>query len=706
MIPTEHAVVPRSGDQKIQARHHDRLAVVYVRQSTMHQVLRHQESTQVQYGLVEHAQRHGWPRERILVIDDDLGLSGASADHRLGFQRLLGELALNHVGAIFGVEMSRLARSCRDWYQLLELCALFGTLICDCDGVYDPSCYNDRLLLGLKGTMSEAELHILKQRMWQGALNKARRGELVSRVPIGYLRNEASQVVINPDEQVQGVVRGIFDLYDRLGTCQAVLGHLVRQGTQLPFRVHTGPRKGQTEWRRPSHSTIKNILAHPIYAGAYVYGRSCQNPQSRLRRRCTKHLPRDEWLVLLRDRLPAYISWQQFEDNQERRRQSRSQTATRGSVRKGRALLAGLMVCGRCGQRMGTVYCGTASLPRYTCVTNHTVYGEPRCQGLSARAVDDEVVRLTLNALTPAVLDLSLQVARDIEVQRADAEAGWRHRLERAGFEAERAARQFHAVEPDNRLVARTLESAWEDRLRELRGLQEQYQRFMLDRPNVPTDEEQDRIRRLAGDVPLLWHAPSTADSDRKEILREVIDRIVVNVEGESEWVEARVYWAGGSQTYTRFRRPVARVDQLSTWPSLRQRLRALLDEGVKIPAIAEHLNREGFRAPNGKRFGEPTVRTMMMRCNFSTIRRGPSVRTAGLSEHQWLIPELAATLRVGHQTVYGWIRKHRVEAKQLDDGRWVVTANPEKCRELTAFQKHQQSQRARHESTSQIAKL
>ena len=228
-------------------------------------------------------------------------------------------------------------------------------------------------------------MHILKQRMWQGALNKARRGELVSRVPIGYLRNEASQVVINPDEQVQGVVRGIFDLYDRLGTCQAVLGHLVRQGTQLPFRVHTGPRKGQTEWRRPSHSTIKNILAHPIYAGAYVYGRSCQNPQSRLCRRCTKHLPRDEWLVLLRDRLPAYISWQQFEDNQERRRQSRSQTATRGSVRKGRALLAGLMVCGRCGQRMGTVYCGTASLPRYTCVTNHTVYGEPRCQGLRSR---------------------------------------------------------------------------------------------------------------------------------------------------------------------------------------------------------------------------------------------------------------------------------------------------------------------------------
>jgi DNA invertase Pin-like site-specific DNA recombinase len=706
MNNTVRPSTPLLAEKKIQARHQERLAVVYIRQSTVHQVQRHQESTQVQYNLVEHAERFGWPRERLLVIDDDLGLSGASAEKRQGFQRLLAEVALDHVGAVFGVEMSRLARSCKDWYQLLELCALFGTLICDLDGVYDPSCYNDRLLLGLKGTMSEAELHILKQRMWQGALNKARRGELVSRVPIGYVRNEAGQVSMNPDEQVQSGVRLIFNLYERLGTVTGVLRHLVRNGLQLPFRVHTGPDKGQIAWRRPSRSTLKNILAHPIYAGAYVYGRSCQNPITRQRRQRPRRLPREDWLVLLRDRVPPYISWQQFEENQARLAQNRSRAESRGSVRRGRALLAGLLVCGRCGNRMCTQYCGPASLPRYFCAANRVVYGEPCCQGLAARALDDEVVRLTLIALMPTALEVSLQVAQDIQTQRAEAEAQWRQRLERATYEAERAARQYHAVEPENRLVARTLESAWEEKLRERLELQEQQQRFLREQPNVLTADEQERIRCLASDVPALWHACGTTDVDRKEILREVIERVAVNVEGESEWVEAKIYWAGGHQTYTRFRRPVARVDQLSTWPILRQRLRTLLDADVRVPTIAERLNAEGFRAPNGKRFGEPTVRTLMMRYNFSAIRRDQNTIVSELRENEWLIPELAAKLRVGYQTIYSWIRKKRINARQLDDGRWAVTADADECRRLAAFQTHQQQRRQHHQVTSRGVKL
>lgn len=693
---------PRSAEKKIQGRHHERLAIVYVRQSTVHQVQRHQESTEVQYSLVDHAERYGWPRERILVIDDDLGLSGASAERRQGFQRLLSELALDHVGAIFGVEMSRLARSCKDWYQLLELCSVFGTLICDLDGVYDPSCYNDRLLLGLKGTMSEAELHILKQRMWQGSLNKARRGELFSRVPIGYVRTAAGEIAMNPDEQVRGAVRLIFSLYDRLGTIQGILRQLVQDGVQLPFCIHTGPNKGQLEWRRPNQSTLKNILSHPIYAGAYVYGRSCQNPQTRQRRHCHRQLPQEAWLVLLRDRLPAYISWEQYEGNQSRLQENRSRPESRGSVRRGQALVAGLAVCGRCGSRMGTQYCGPANQPRYFCTANQVVYGVPRCQSLSARALDDEVVRLTWDALTPAALEVSLQVAEDIQAQRAEAEAHWRQRLERASYEAERAARQYRAVEPENRLVARTLESTWEEKLREHRELQENYQRFQRERPNVLSAAEREQIRRLAGDVPTLWHANGTTDIDRKEILREVIDRVVVNVEGESEWVEAKVYWAGGHQTYTRFRRPVARLDQLSSWSALREQVSKCVAANMGVRAIAERLNAEGFRAPNGKAFGKASVRMLLLRTKLSASRRRPD----GLRVDEWLIPELAAELEIGHQTIYGWIRKGRAEARQLPNGRWVITADADTRRELTAFKAHQRQRREHHQSASRAAKL
>jgi DNA invertase Pin-like site-specific DNA recombinase len=694
---------PLGAERKIQARHQERLAVVYIRQSTVHQVQRHQESTRVQYNLVEHAERFGWPRERILVIDDDLGLSGASAEKRRGFQRLLGEVALDHVGAIFGVEMSRLARSCKDWYQLLELCALFGTLICDLDGVYDPSSYNDRLLLGLKGTMSEAELHVLKQRMWQGSLNKARRGELVSRVPIGYVRDEAGRISMNPDEQVQSCVRLIFDLYERLGTITGVLRHLVRNHIQLPFRAHTGPNKGRIEWRRPSQSTLKNVLAHPIYAGAYVYGRSCQNPVTRQRRQRPRRLRREDWLVLLRDRVPPYISWQKFEENQARLEENRSRSESRGSVRRGRALLPGLLVCGRCGSRMGTQYCGPASRPRYFCCANRVVYGEPRCQGLAARALDDEVVRLTLKALMPTALEVSLQVARDIQKQRADAETHWKQRVERAAYETERAARQYHAVEPENRLVARTLESAWEEKLRAQRELQEEHERFLGEQPRVLTTAEHEQIRRLAADVPLLWNAAATTDADRKEILREVIDRVVVNVEGESEWVEAKVYWVGGHQTYTRFRRPVARVDQLSTWPALRERLRELLDAGVDMPTIAERLDAEGFRAPNGNRIGVPTLQTLML---HFTLRKRRRIAAPGLRSDEWLVADLSAHLNVGYQTIYGWIRKNQVPARRLPDGRWVVTADADRCRELTAFKARQQMRRQHHLASSEGAAL
>ena len=693
-----------AGWSKIGNRQRDRLAIVYVRQSSVSQVQHHRESTQLQYGLVDHARRLGWDPQRIAVIDDDLGLSGASSRERLGFQRLLGEVALDHVGLVLGVEMSRLARSCKDWYHLLELCALFETLICDLDGLYDPGCYNDRLLLGLKGTMSEAELHVLRQRLWQGALQKARRGELPSKGPVGYVR-DGDGLALDPDEPARGVVRFVFELFDRLGTMNAVLRELVSSGIRLPVRPAGGPGKGQLSWRRPSQSALQNMLSHPAYAGAYVYGRSGQSRRPRQQKRPAR-LPRGQWLVLLRDRHPAYISWEQYEANQERLRQNRSRYACRGSVRSGRALLAGLVVCGRCGYRLRTQYGGRSSRPRYTCSAGQTRLGEPRCQCLNALGLDEEVVRLTFRALTPPALEVSLRVADDLYRQRESALTLWKQRLERADYEAERAARQYHAVEPENRLVARTLEAAWEETLRVRRDLREEHRRFLEEQPRGIAEGEREQIRRLAADVPALWNAGSTTDADRKAVLREVIDRVVVNVEGESEWVAASIHWVGGGRTDTRLRRPVQRMEQLSTWPDVRRRIEALLGEGLSAPGIATALNAEGLLTATGRCFTEGVVRAVMTRQGLRPARPTSPGEPLPLGRNEWLVGQLAAKLRVTHGMVHQWIKAGRAEGRQRDDGRWVVTADEATCRDLVAYRERQRRRREYHEAASAAAKL
>jgi DNA invertase Pin-like site-specific DNA recombinase len=671
-------------EHKILSRHLDRLAVVYVRQSTVHQVMRHQESTQLQYGLAERARRLGWPPERVLVIDDDLGLSGASADRRPGFQRLLGEVALDHVGLILGVEMSRLARSCKDWYQLLELCALFGTLISDLDGLYDPSSYNDRLLLGLKGTMSEAELHVLRQRMQLGAMQKARRGELVSKVPIGYVRDAAGAVTLDPDEQARAVVRLVFAQFERIGTAAGLLRWMAQRGVQLPVRADSGPDKGQLQWRRPCSVTVRGMLTHPMYAGAYVYGRSCQ-ARGKPRRDRPRRLPPDQWQVLLRDRYPAYITWDRYESNVARLAANRSRQEARGPVRRGRALLAGLVVCGRCGARMMTRYAGKASQPRYFCGAARTSFGAPPCQGLAARALDNEVVRLALEALTPAALEVSLRVAADLQGQIDLAEGQWRQKLERARFEAERARRQYDAVEPENRLVARTLEAAWEQKLRAHRELVERHERFLREQPRVLSPDEQEQVRRLAADLPALWVAPGTTDADRKEVLRQVIEGVDVLVEGETEWVEARVRWAGGHQSTTRLRRPVGRLEQLGAAAALRRRVLELKAELKKAPRIAERLNREGLRALNGRPFTAAGVRKLLSRYGLSRTRHDATCGPDALGPGEWLIPDLACHLGISSSTIYSRVRRGEVSTRRAggEGGHRLVVTDIRDLRDL-----------------------
>ena len=683
---------------KVQGRHCDRLAIVYVRQSTVQQVERHQESTRLQYGLVEWALQFGWSRERVMVIDDDLGRSGAAAVTRPGFQRLVAEVGLGRVGLVLGIEMSRLARSCRDWHQLLEICALFDTLIADTEGIYDPGAYNDRLLLGLKGTMSEAELHILKSRMLAGRRAKAQRGELFFNLPRGYVRTLSGATVLDPDEQVQATIRLVFDIFDRRRTINGVLSYLVDHHVRLPYRVRSGAAKGELEWRRPNRYTLAEMLQNPMYAGAYTYGRRAIVPRRQAPGRPDTGRRADgETAVLIKDRVPAYISWETFERNRAQVAANRNQHE--GIARGGPSLLVGLLVCGRCGQRMVTHYPNRGRFLRYSCSRAAVNYGAAACQSLSGRALDALVASLMLEALRPAALEVNLQLMEDLELERTALHRQWQQRRERARYEAERARRQYDAVEPENRLVARTLEQRWEAALATELRLKGEYDRFLADQPLPLTPAEQAAIRRLAEDIPALWAAPSTTAADRQAIARLMLERVVVTVAGESENVAVACHWAGGVQTHHRLRRPVARVSQLSTHAALLQRITDLYAAGTKPPAIAAALNAEGWQpAKRRDTFTAAMVRDLLHRHGVPVAPRlSWAARLAHREPTELTIGEVAARLAMPADTVHRWIQRGVVTARKvkvLSQSLWLIQADDAELERLRCrrAQHHQSS--------------
>ena len=665
---------------KIQSQHLERLAVVYIRQSTLQQVSEHQESTRIQYGLVNRAKELGWQPERVLTIDDDLGKSGSSAEGRLGFQRLVTEVGLNHVGLILGVEMSRLARSSKDWHQLLEICALFSTLIADLDGIYDPSHYNDRLLLGLKGTMSEAELHILKQRMMQGKRNKAQRGELGFNVPIGYVRRPSGEIRFDPDEQAQQVVKLIFRKFEELGTLNAVLQYLVSHHIQVGVRPLSGLNKGDLEWRRPNRPTLQDLLKNPIYAGAYAYGRKQVEPRKKKagRPHTGKVIkPPEEWLVLIKDHHPAYISWEQFQQNVAQLQSNRNRAGALGHARQGGGLLSGLLVCGRCGCRMTIQYYQGQEGHCYVCCREAVDYGGKICQCLSGACLDEYIAQQVLGALEPAALEISLAAAIHLETDRSELDKHWRQRLERASFQAERAGRHYRLVEPENRLVARQLAQEWEAQLQTQQQLQEEYERFCYQQPKQLSLEEQQAIRQLSKDLPTLWAAETTTPAQRKEIVRQVIQKITVTVEGESEQVKVILEWSEGSSCQAQIIRPVAKWTQLSNYPQLCQYLEQLARTTLSTDEIINRLHQAGFHPPKRRKtFNRQIVRTLMRRLG---LRHRPCpTPSASLAENEWWLPELAATLDMPTPTLYAWIKKGWVKAKQMPDPRqhWIIWAD------------------------------
>ena len=682
--------------EKVQPWHQERLAVVYVRQSTVQQVRDHQESTRLQYGLRTRAVALGWAAAQVMVIDDDLGKSGTSAEGRAGFQRLVSEVSLDHVGIILGVEMSRLARSCKDWYQLLELCALFHTLIADLDGVYDPAQYNDRLLLGLKGTMSEAELHIMQQRMRQGLLAKARRGDLALAPPMGYIRRERGELALDPDEQVQAVVRLVFRKFVELGTVNALLRYLVAQRIQLGMRERSGPARGELVWRRPNRVTLQNLLKHPLYAGAYVYGRRPVDPRrKRAGRPGTGRTvaAADGCLVLLRDRLPAYITWEQYADNQARLAANRARADTLGVVREGPALLSRLAVCAQCGRRMTVDSVGDGGEHyAYVCARMQTDYGQGRCQHVAGPAIDAFVGTQVLAALEPAALELSLEAAAHLEQERGELDRLWQQRVERAAYEAERAGRQYRLVEPENRLVARHLEREWEDKLAAQLRLQEEYRHVQETQPRGLSAAERAAIRRLAADIPALWQAPSTTAADRKAIVRQVVQRVVVAAQGESERVRVTIVWVGGGQTVGEVVRPVARLEQLSYYPQLCARVRQLAADGLAAGAIAARLNTEGYRPPKRRqRFGAQGVLALLERLGVVS-RHAHARQRPALEAEEWGLRDLAHAIGMPSITLYNWVCRSWVRARRdaTPPRRWVLWADGTEVERLR--QRHHRS--------------
>lgn len=612
----------------------------------------------------------------------DIGQSGTSTVGRLGFQRLVGEVALDHVGIILGIEMSRLARSCRDWYQLLETCAMFGTLIADLDGIYDPTDYNDRLLLGLKGTMSEAELHIMKRRMLEGKRAKARRGDLGMQVPMGYCRRPSGEVMKDPDEQARKTIELVFDSFERYGTINSVLQHLVRNSIQMPNRVRTGPNKGELQWIRPDRVTLSNMLRNPIYAGAYVYGRRPTDPKKKIPGKPstgrTVAKP-GEWEVMLRDRLPAYITWQQYEKNLRQTESNTSQGT--GVVRNGPSLLSGLIVCGRCKMRMATQYSNNGSGLRYVCSRRKVDYGEELCQSLTGKPLDELTTRLALQALEPSALEISLKglkVAEDIETERRQMRKHWEQRLERARYTVERAFRQYNSVEPENRLVARSLERQWEEALAAEEELKTEYERFLSQQPATLSSEERDAIRQLSADIPAIWHAPGTTPSERQAVIRQLLDRVIVTVQGETEKVAAEFHWAGGHRTVTTLIRPVARLEQLSYCQDLLKRVADLNADKKDTRTIARILNKEGWRpAKRRDSFNASMVQSLVSRQGLrNSEKKRPSDGVIKKSDERTLA-ELARELEMPKVTLYSWLRKGKLKARRARSSGFFHMAYP-----------------------------
>ena len=591
---------------KVTAGHLARQAIVYLRQSSPAQVEYNRESTDRQYALALKARELGWPDDRIVIIDEDLGLSGSGTVVRSGFARLTAEVALGHVGIVLGLEVSRLARNNADWHRLIDLAGIGDTLIGDADGIYHPGLFNDRLLLGLKGTMSEAELHVLRARLNGGIRNKAARGELRRGLPVGLVWGDADgEVRFHPDEAVVTAIRGVFAKFSETGSARRVWLWFRSEGLPFPLQMH---QDHEIRWVDASYTAIHNVLTNPVYAGAYAYGKTRTETVLDAgggRRKRVRHLPRSDWQVLIRDHHPGFIDWQTYEANQARIAQNTRPGPHNvdGPVREGSALLQGLARCGHCGRRLRTHYRGRLSSPGYHCPGKVIVEGRGvYCLNIGGVQIDDAVAQSFIAALEPAKLAASIAAAERLEFDREAALKQWRLGVERARYEASRAERRYRAVDPDNRLVARGLEREWEEKLSAVAAAEAELARRERERPHIVTQAERDHLLSIGPDLARVWHAPSTTPRDRKELLRALVEEVTIKVERERAAARLTIRWKGGTYdgmdlALPRSRPATIRTDEDTI--ALIRRLARYHPDSV----IAGILNRQGRTTAYGHRF-------------------------------------------------------------------------------------------------------
>jgi DNA invertase Pin-like site-specific DNA recombinase len=677
---------------KVSAAQQAKLAYVYIRQSSLSQVVRHGESTELQYRLVERAVELGWPRERVQIIDDDLGKSGASSDERYGFQSLIAEVGLGRVGLVLSFDASRLARNNSDWYRLIDLCALFGVLIADGEQLYDPRLYHDRLLLGLSGMMSEAELYHIKQRMHAGARHKAERGELRHPLPVGLVRQRDGSVIFNPDEEVQARLRLIFAKFAELGSARAVREYLLRQQLLIPVRPPRGPAPHETLWSPPRTSTLLRILHNPAYAGAYVHGQRTTDPSLAKtgRRRGIVELPVEQWAVCLQNVYPAYLSWETYLANRARLQAncSTSLKESPGVPRQGKALLQGIVVCGRCARHMSVGYSGPrGDYPVYRCSADAREYGGPSCQEVRGPGLDAAVEQLVLEALAPERIALALDALEQLELEVEALEKQWRLRLERVRFEAQRAQRQYDTVEPGNRLVARSLESSWEEKLRVVEAVEQEYDNWQRENHAEISAQDRAEILAIGEDLPGVWHAPTTTPVDRKHLLRLVVKEVIVDRKRQQGKLWFQINWQTGASTVHEIVRHGVSYREYSDGEQIEKRIRRLHSAQKTDKQIAATLNAEAYRTTYGEPFRPQNVWHLRKRWGLPSVKSGDmTADRLRWNDGSYTLRGVMDAVGVGKATVQRWLKQGHIQAMQLGPYMlWRFRLTPEQIRTLRA---------------------
>jgi DNA invertase Pin-like site-specific DNA recombinase len=661
-------------NDKIKPTHLERSAYVYIRQSTAAQVQFNKESTDRQYKLTERALRLGWPESQIKAIDEDLACSGSGTSNRHGFAMMTAEVALGHIGLILSLEVSRVARNNAEWYRLLDLCGVTDTLIGDEDGLYHPGLFNDRLLLGMKGTMAEAELHVIRARLEGGIRNKAERGELRKRLPVGFLwGEEEGEVLFHPDEAVTHAIACVFEKFAELGSVRQVWLWFRTQGLSFPSHTFSS----EIRWVSPTYTAISHVLTNPVYAGAYTYGKThqeCYVDKTGLVRKRTRRLPRSKWSVLIRDHHKDFIDWETYEMNQNRIARNAHPTPHQaGAIREGSALFQGIATCGRCGRRLRVYYQGRCSTPGYYCAANTLVNGRGlHCFRVGGVRIDKAVAHAFLDAISPAGIDAALLAEKTITADHEAACAQWRLQVERARYESERAERRYRSVEPENRLVARSLEIEWERRLAECATAEAELARRLHERPANLTDMERTKINSLGADLRRVWAAPTTTDRDRKELLQTLLDEVNIALVESTAHVTMR--WKGGAISELevalkgRFS-PSVRTDEETV--DLVRRLAVHYPDAV----IAGILNRQGRHTAHGDRFTQGKIGNL--RRYWKIPRCEPKMHPD--EGELATVTRAAEVLGMAPSTLHRWLADGFIAGEQITPGApWRIRISKE----------------------------